>query len=154
MKKIFSLIVLFAILFVQQGLAQDSSKISLLNSYYGLKDALVKSNSNAAYISAAVFVNVVNISDKISVPDEIRNALIKDAKVISETTDIKVQRQRFASLSATMLTLAKAGKLSTEPVYQEYCPMQNASWLSNSKTIKNPFYGNAMLSCGSVKAIL
>lgn len=152
MKKTVSLIAILAIVSVQQSFAQDSSKSSLLNSYYSLKDALVKSNSNAASVSAASLVTQVNGIDKATLADESRTALISDALVISETKDIKIQRQHFASLSANMLALAKTVKLSADPIYQEYCPMQNASWLSNSKTIKNPYYGSAMLSCGSVKA--
>ena len=154
MKKVFSLIALFAIIFVQPGFAQDSSRSVLLNSYYNLKDALVKSNSNAAVASATELVKNITGLEKTAAVEESRAALLKDATAISATKDIKVQRQRFAALSANMLILAKAVKLSTEPVYQQYCPMQNASWLSNSKTIRNPFYGNAMLSCGSVKATL
>jgi hypothetical protein len=32
--------------------------------------------------------------------------------------------------------------------------MKKASWLSNDKAIKNPYYGSAMLTCGNVKTIL
>ncbi|MCW3118020.1 MAG: hypothetical protein JWM28_2102 [Chitinophagaceae bacterium] len=42
-----------------------------------------------------------------------------------------------------MHVLAKKAKLSPEPVYQQYCPMKKASWLSNNKTIQNLYYGNA-----------
>jgi len=28
--------------------------------------------------------------------------------------------------------------------------MKKATWLSSNKTIKNPYYGNAMLTCGQV----
>jgi hypothetical protein len=62
-----------------------------------------------------------------------------------------MQREKFATLSTNMFALAKTMKLSAEPVYQQYCPMKKASWLSNNKAIKNPYYGSAMLTCGSVK---
>jgi hypothetical protein len=32
--------------------------------------------------------------------------------------------------------------------------MKKASWLSDSKEIKNPYYGEKMNDCGSVKATL
>jgi hypothetical protein len=39
-------------------------------------------------------------------------------------------------------------------VYVAYCPMANnnegANWLSNDKEIKNPYFGDKMLRCGSV----
>jgi hypothetical protein len=49
-----------------------------------------------------------------------------------------------------MASLAKSVKLTTEPIYQAYCPMKKANWLSNDKAIKNPYYGSAMLTCGKV----
>jgi hypothetical protein len=54
-----------------------------------------------------------------------------------------------------MKTLVKDSKLATGALYVEYCPMANNNqggfWLSNEKQIKNPYFGEAMLTCGSVK---
>jgi hypothetical protein len=36
----------------------------------------------------------------------------------------------------------------------QYCPMKKASWLSDSKDIRNPYYGANMLDCGSVKTTI
>lgn len=149
---------LFAFLgiaFVQISFAQDSTKTSpLLSSYFSLKDALVSSNANTAATNAGEFIKALNAADKETVKDESRSLLLNDATAISQSTDLKVQREKFASLSANFFLLAKTVKLSSEPVYQQYCPMKKASWLSNSKAIKNPYYGNAMLTCGSVKETL
>ena len=49
-----------------------------------------------------------------------------------------------------MIALAKVSKLSSQPIYQLYCPMKKSSWLSSEKTIKNLYYGKAMLTCGSI----
>ena len=160
MKKIFFAVALLATVFVQQSFAQDSTRTQtspLLTSYYVLKDALVSSNPNAAAASAGDFVKAVDAIDKEikkMVTPESRSALVSDAAAISQSKDIKVQREKFASLSANVFTLAKMVKLSTEPVYQQYCPMKKASWLINNKAIKNPYYGSAMLTCGSVKETL
>ena len=97
-----------------------------------------------------VFVKTVNGIDYKVISEGNIHALLKDAGAISETTDLKKQREQFATLSANMITLAKSVKLGTNPVYETYCPMKKTSWLSDSKTIKNPYYGNAMLSCGNV----
>ncbi len=157
MKKIFFMVALFATAFVQHSIAQDSTKTQpsqLLTSYYNLKDALVSSNANAAATSSAEIVKAINGTDKETIKDEPRNALLSAATAISQTKDLKVQREKFATLSTNMFALAKTVKLSTEPVYQQYCPMKKASWLSSSKVIKNPYYGSAMLTCGSVKETL
>ncbi len=157
MKKIFFMVALFATVFVQHSFAQNNTKPQpspLLTSYYNLKDALVSSSATAAAASAAELAKAINEADKETVKDESRNALLSDATAISQTKDLKVQREKFAILSTNMFALAKTGKLSTEPVYQQYCPMKKASWLSNNKAIKNPYFGSAMLTCGSVKETL
>ena len=157
MKLILLSVALFAALFVQKTNAQDSTKTQpsqLLTTYYILKDALVGSNSNAAASAAGDFAKAVNASDKETVKDETRNALLEDANGIAQSKDLNIQRQKFANLSSTMYALAKRVKLSPNPVYQQYCPMKKASWLSSNKAIKNPYYGSAMLTCGSVKETL
>jgi len=156
MKKIFLIVVLFATAFLQNSFAQGGKTEAqtqlpqLLTSYYGIKDALVAGNAGKAAASAGAFVKAANGIDYKIISEGNIHALLKDAGAISETADLKKQREKFARLSTNMITLAKAVKLGTQPAYETYCPMKKASWLSDSKTIKNPYYGSAMLSCGNV----
>jgi len=53
-----------------------------------------------------------------------------------------------------MIALAKEYKLSENPVYVQYCPMADSSWLSDESKIANPYYGKSMLTCGNVKSTL
>lgn len=80
------------------------------------------------------------------------------AAKITAATNIEVQRTLFSELSNEMLTKVKAVGLQSGEVYVEYCPMalndKGASWLSNQKEIKNPYYGESMLECGEVKETL
>jgi hypothetical protein len=32
-----------------------------------------------------------------------------------------------------------------------YCPMVRGSWLQKDETIRNPYYGKGMLTCGEFK---
>ena len=67
MKKIFLVVALIAIIFIQNSFAQDSTKSQsspLLTSYYNLKDALVASNANTAAVSATLFIKAVNDLDE------------------------------------------------------------------------------------------
>jgi hypothetical protein len=49
----------------------------------------------------------------------------------------------------------KSSKVVSGSLFVEYCPMANNNeggfWLSNEKEIKNPYFGDMMLKCGSVK---
>ena len=157
MKKILFFAALFVIANMNNSFGQTNSKADpsqLLTLYYDIKDALVSGNANAASAKAEDFVKTMAILDINAINEASREALLKDATHISESKDIKHQREHFAPFSDNMITLAKTVKLSTAPVYQQYCPMKKASWLSNQQGIKNPYYGSAMLTCGSVKATL
>jgi hypothetical protein len=154
MKKSILVIALLATIFVQKTFAQDSAQqhqlSQLLTQYYNIKDALVAGNGNLASVKAEEFIKTSNSIDYKVISEGNINALLKDATPISETKDIKVQREHFSNLSNNMASLAKSVKLTTEPIYQAYCPMKKANWLSNDKAIKNPYYGSAMLTCGKV----
>jgi hypothetical protein len=128
----------------------NASLSQLLTSYYAIKDALVAGNTDLAATKAEDFLRAANGIDYKVISEGSINALVKDATSISETKDIKKQREQFANLSNNMIALAKAMKLSNQPVYETYCPMKKAYWLSNSKTIKNPYFGSSMLTCGKV----
>jgi hypothetical protein len=154
MKKIFLLVAFLAATFIQKSFAQDSTQqyqlSQLLNQYYNIKDALVAGNGNEASAKAEEFIKTVNSIDYKLISEGNINALLKDASPISETKDIKIQREHFSNLSNNMVALAKSLKLAGEPIYQQYCPMKKANWLSNDKAIKNPYYGSAMLTCGKI----
>jgi hypothetical protein len=152
MKKIIVMVAIFATAFVPQTFAQDTSAPrtpDLLTSYYNIKDALVSGDGNSAAINAEQFVKTINSISPEIIHESIKEPLIKDAGKISATKDLKKQRDFFSTFSANMYALAKTVKLNTEPVYHQYCPMKKATWLSNNMVIKNPYFGSAMLSCGT-----
>jgi len=128
--------------------AQEGTTTSLLEQYYGIKDALVAGNNAEASKHAADFGKALDANK--SVAAALKSKLSDGAKSIADAKDIAKQRSAFAGFSSNMVSLVKSSKPST-PVYIDYCPMKEASWLSAEKEIKNPYYGDAMLTCGSVK---
>lgn len=161
MKKLFLVAIILATGFVQKGFAQDSTKANqlktLLNAYYGIKDALVNSNAIAASAKANELIKAIDAMDMKALSATDMNAymaaqekLKADAQTIATSNKIEVQRTSFSTLSNNIYTLAKVAKLSSEPVYQQYCPMKKMYWLSSEAAIKNPYYGNMMLTCGKV----
>jgi hypothetical protein len=119
--------------------------------YIHLKDALVASDGGVSKKAAGELEKaLVSVSNGKKAQDA--------AKAIAASSDIKEQRKAFSVLSNEMTTLVKASKLSSGSLFVEYCPMANnnegAFWLSNEKEIKNPYFGDMMLKCGSVKETL
>ena len=80
------------------------------------------------------------------------------ASKITAASDIEVQRTLFSNLSNEMIAKVKAIGLQSGEVYVEHCPMalndKGASWLSDQKTVRNPYYGESMLDCGEIKETL
>ncbi|MCB9082028.1 MAG: efflux RND transporter periplasmic adaptor subunit [Lewinellaceae bacterium] len=72
--------------------------------------------------------------------------------------DIEGARTAFKPLSDQMVGLAKAFGPFDETVYVQHCPMADsntgADWLSLDKKIQNPYFGDKMLTCGSVTATI
>jgi hypothetical protein len=136
------------------GIAQDATEntslSTLLSSYYGIKDALVAGDGATASANAKVFVTLSNKTAEKEIPKATVKRLVSDAQAIAGTRDIKKQRNLFSTFSDDMIAMAKTVKISEEPVYQQYCPMKKASWLSSERAIRNPYYGSAMLTCGKV----
>lgn len=68
--------------------------------------------------------------------------------------DIEVQRTSFSTLSENLYKSIKAYGLGGVTTYYEFCPMafddQGAYWLSANKEIRNPYFGDKMLTCGRV----
>lgn len=128
---------------------------ALFNSYFGVKDALVKTNPTAAAAKSSellVALKALKIESLKAEEQTAINALMPSlmvvSKSISENKDIGRQRETFKVLSKNMHELLPFYK-ADETLYYQYCPMQDANWLSKDKTIKNPYYGSQMLSCGS-----
>ena len=143
---------------------QNQLKV-VLNEYIKLKDALVKDDSNNAMEESKKLVgNLSKVDMKLLMDKEAHNhwmTLEKEIKTaaisISNTSDIKEQRNNFKSLS---LHLAKTIQLFgvNENVYYQFCPMADdnngAYWLSKEQNVINPYFGDAMLTCGEVKQVI
>ena len=74
---------------------------------------------------------------------------------IQSAADLDAQRKAFSDLSDNLYKSVKAFGLGGQEAFYDYCPMafnnEGAYWLSDQKQIKNPYFGDEMLTCGSVK---
>lgn len=132
--------------------------------YFSLKDALVKDDGVSASLKGKELLNALNSVKMETLEDKEHVAFMKyladlktDAGHIAETKDISHQRDHFTSLSSNIYELMKVAKPSYT-IYLDHCPMFNdgkgANWISKESSIKNPYYGSQMLTCGKVKETL
>jgi hypothetical protein len=142
--------------------ADESAQINIIfDRYLELKDALVKTDGSLASLKAKSLLEAIEKVDMSQLSPEIHTVwmnivteLKKDCTSMTETKNIETIRQFFIRLSKNMYSLIKVAKYD-EKVFYQFCPMANngkgANWLSKENAIKNPYYGNQMLTCGSTK---
>ena len=136
-------------------MAKQSNQLqAVFDNYFLLKDALVKTDAKTTAVKSKELLASITAVKMETLKMEVHLVWMKvlkdltaDAKNISETQNIKKQRDFFKSLSKNTYELIKISK-PTEAVYYQYCPMQDANWLSKENGIKNPYYGSQMLTCG------
>lgn len=158
------LMAIIALLSVTVSTAQDKNQLgelkAVFDNYFQVKDALVKSNGKTAATESAELLAAIKAVKMESLSEAEHTAWMKvlpelkeDAEHISETNDAAHQRDHFITLSNNVYDLLKVSGFGV-PVYYQHCPMANkgkgANWLSKEKTVKNPYYGAQMLTCGKV----
>jgi Cu(I)/Ag(I) efflux system membrane fusion protein len=131
----------------------------VIDTYINLKDALFNGDFAQAKIQSEKVKKSLNNVDMLLLLGDAHNEWMKDLKILNiqvtnviNAKDIENQRINFAKLSSALgVSIDKFGfKNSNKPLYLEYCSMKKAYWLSYDKVIKNPFYGDAMPTCGEV----
>jgi hypothetical protein len=141
-----------------QGVQDSASIQSALTAYLKMKNALVAGNGKEAADAAnslkAAFVemgnNLMTASEQKAFTDLADDTKEHAEHIGSSGNDIKHQREHFQLLSKDFYDLVKAFG-ATQTLYKDYCPMVKAIWLSETKPIKNPYYGSKMLTCGNVQ---
>jgi membrane fusion protein, copper/silver efflux system len=81
--------------------------------------------------------------------------LAKDAGNLSSAKDIETARTEFKLASNDLIAIAKQfGTSGKTPLYMFHCPMalknKGADWVQDEKTVKNPYFGKTMLTCGTI----
>ena len=81
-------------------------------------------------------------------------AIATSAATIVAANDIEAQRSAYLKMSNDLITLVKNSGMKEGELYVEHCPMafDNAggSWISSNKEIRNPYFGDKMMTCGEV----
>ncbi|GGW37142.1 efflux RND transporter periplasmic adaptor subunit [Arenibacter certesii] len=134
---------------------------AVFDDYMVMENALVQDNAEIPQNTASTLLKSIRKVDmKLLKDDDAHNkwmhlneGLQEAATEISRTSDIKMQRDNFITLSAHLINAVKTFGID-QKVYVEYCPMVNndvgAFWLSTEEEILNPYFGASMLRCGEV----
>lgn len=137
---------------------------STLNTYDSLRLALVKADTGAArlqaghlaqQLSAIPFQEMQVDTTLRGLAEGLATNIAEQAKQVYASADIDGQRKAFQPLSDLLFDLLRTIQYNGSTVYQQHCPMAfdntGANWLSYSKEIVNPYFGEKMLHCGAIQ---
>lgn len=130
---------------------------TILDAYLKLKDALVASNAQEAQRFAKKGTEETQkvVGMQMGTKEETYFSMLANHfSAISSESSLSRQRQKFVLLSEQMVKTGNQMQGMGQTIYVQKCPMANknegANWLSLDKEIRNPYYGDDMLTCGSV----
>ena len=138
--------------------------LSVVSSYYELKDAMVATNAAKADEAAkklvtnadAMHIYLQSDSNNKTALVPYLDTIIKSSNEIVAIKDETCEKKRihFEPVSNAIYGMLKKAELKNAKVYHQYCPMafndKGAYWLSPESDIKNPYFGKKMLECGEV----
>lgn len=80
------------------------------------------------------------------------------ASKMKNGASLEEQRKNFALFNKALYRSFKFLGHEGDPIYYQYCPMafdnKGAYWLSDTEEIRNPYFGDKMLTCGSTVEVI
>ena len=144
------------------GQSSNASINKVVADYLKLKNALVNDNSKEAANSGNALIATIGKVDMNSISKEQMKDYMDIAESAKENAEhigdnagkLDHQREHFVMLSKDMNDLIQLFGTS-QNLYLDFCPMaddnKGAVWISETKEIKNPYFGKEMATCGSIK---
>lgn len=77
-------------------------------------------------------------------------AVATEADALAQARDLQTARAAFKPLSNSLIKYL-ADHQAQDAYVEVYCSMARASWLQADKKVSNPYFGQAMPTCGTIK---
>lgn len=130
-----------------------------------LTDALINSDAGQAKVAAIGIETTLSRVDMSQLSGPAHStwmtqltAMNQALKSIRNSGAIEKQRTAYAQFEEGLYQSIKTLGILKKPAYRQYCPMaqnsKGAYWLSDKKPIRNPYFGDQMLTCGETKEVL
>ena len=152
--------------FTNLGSKLTTSLKTIVKHYLYVKNALASDNGSEAASGAKAMRKSMSELDKSLLAadqkkayDDIEEDLEEHAEHIGKNGDnIKHQREHFSMMSEDVYDLVRAFG-GGQVLYHDHCPMYNkdnggSMWLSETKEVKNPYFGREMPRCGTVEEVI
>ena len=114
--------------------------VPVAQAYLRLQECLVQSDAACATAAAAVLTSAVAEGEEWS------------SSLADFPAGLEAQRQRFAAVTTVFLAQREARPEVADGTVVAFCPMafqgRGGTWVQAPGMLRNPYYGDAMLSCG------
>ena len=139
---------------------------AVATAYIDLKDKMVKGEANSIKTAAVKVKELLSKVDMSLTKGEAHmhwmamlNPMDESLKKIEGSSDRDQQRLEFINLSKALVNAVQSfGTDINNPLYVQFCPMANdnkgATWISKDENIINPYFGDMMLTCGSLESVI
>jgi hypothetical protein len=141
----------------------------LLGAYFKVKDALVASDTakaSAAALELATAADSLKVNEikgdslgviKLTAQDY-AGTISGSAKGLAGENNIEAKRKEFKMIADALYTLFQTVRYKEQKIYWIHCPMAfnntGAYWINQDSTVRNPYFGDKMLTCGTVEGTL
>ena len=134
--------------------------------YFEMREALATDQADKALVAAGGMQQALAVVSGDLLTGRNRQAWAELSAGLSEilsgasrAKDIEATRRAFALLSEQLLAVARQfGPGGRTELYELKCPMafnnRGAMWLQQDEKTRNPYFGAAMLRCGSVVGVI
>jgi uncharacterized protein DUF3347 len=120
---------------------------SVYDSYLKIQAELAKDSIKDVDANA----NAIAIAVKGDEKKMLASDVATQAETLAKARDLRAAREAFKPLSKSLIKYLADNKAGKGTYHEAYCPMARASWLQTDKSIKNPYMGKEMLTCGGFK---
>lgn len=135
----------------------------VVNAYLEIANALVNGDLSATDNAAEIMIEKVKAFDSSSIDKKGKRTWVQHASLyktnlveMGHVEKLKGKRSYFSHISEILYCTLKSFSLREDlKLYVVYCPMafdgKGAFWITESKKIRNPYFGTKMLNCGEIK---
>lgn len=136
--------------------------MALTDGYFSIQDALASDHLDDAKSAAGNTLKSLTRLDTARLSESAvifwvprRNAVQTALTSIANAPDIGAARRHFEPLSVHLTAMIDRLNIGPIRFYEFHCPMAfndaGANWLQKENDLKNPYYGDAMLKCGTLE---
>jgi hypothetical protein len=138
----------------------------VLHSYFVFAESLVLAKDSLTSIAYEAFnkevdkaITAKTNTNALSLLQKVKAELGGNPKAVNQwQVDINTLRAKLNTIQPHIYALSKILKDNDKPLYKQFCPMafknKGASWMSTDSIIRNPYFGDEMLDCGSVDEVV